>query len=108
MATSKANKKQVEIVKNLIKLDNTVKALKKLTALEYTDFFTVLIQDDGLKLYERLTSKDNLALLKLSQEQFDGIEKEQLKKKAVRNEKAKETMKKIREKQRKAPENKNN
>ena len=46
--------KQEKIIKALLKLNKSIEDLKKLSSIEYTEFFKVLVLNDKIDLYYSL------------------------------------------------------
>jgi ABC-type Na+ transport system ATPase subunit NatA len=68
--------KQEKIIKALLKLNKSIEDLKKLSSIEYTEFFKVLVLNDKIDLYKDLTTAENLKLLGLSMADIEKVNAE--------------------------------
>lgn len=89
---AKLTNKQIKIINALLKLNSSIQDLKKLTSIEYTDFFKVLV-NENIDLYKNLTTAENLDLLDLTLNDIEQVKAEKSAKAKLKLEKAREVKK---------------
>lgn len=89
---AKLTNKQIKIINALLKLNSSIQDLKKLTSIEYTDFFKVLV-NENIDLYKNLTTAENLDLLDLTLNDIEQVKAEKSAKAKLKLEKARKVKK---------------